>query len=267
MFRTAEIQKDPIALAGIILLAYVLIFLLAPSDIMDFTVIDTEYWRETDNRLMVKSTYDYNSKDSIETFPVTLGEWNSLDYRYPDSTYSKLNADILLSRAYTKDGDIIWMDIIHSKVGESFHKQQICVEGQGWTIVNESTARVDISASKYNPYTYLYSNRLDVAKADRRQVMLYWFMFKKSGSDNAVTMIRLSSPVRNDYPDTFETMKQFIEEQLFRAIYENAGETPTVAQQLYYGNRTTGLMIMFVIFLFPVMLIFNKYIVRVLLRR
>ena len=68
MFRTAEIQKDPIALIGIIVLAYILIFLFAPHDIVDFTVVDTEYWRETENRLIVKSAYDYNNKESIELF-------------------------------------------------------------------------------------------------------------------------------------------------------------------------------------------------------
>ncbi|MCD4844272.1 MAG: EpsI family protein [Methanosarcinales archaeon] len=262
MFRTAEIQKDPIALIGIILLAYVLLFLFAPHDIMDFTVVDTEYWHETENRMIVKSAYDYNNKESIEQFPATLDDWSSFDYKYSDVVYDNLNAEAVLTRGYKNENDLVWMDIIHSKVGESFHKQKICVEGGGWTVVNESVVRIDIGASKYNPYTFLCANRLDIEKDGRKQVMMYWFLFKKFGSSNAVTMIRLSSPVSNDYSETFDTMSQFVRDQLFEEMYENVGKTPTVIEMLFYGNKILAAVVIFLALFIPLGLIFNRKILK-----
>ena len=268
MFRTAEIQKDPVALIGLILLAYVLIFLLAPQDIIGFTVVDTEYWRETENRLIVKSAYDYNSMESIEEFPAILGEWSSFNYNYSDSVIEILNADLISTRGYrNNNNNLIWMDIIHSNVGESFHKQKICVEGSGWTVVNETVVRIDIGASKYNPYTYLCANRLDIEKNGKKQVMLYWFMFKKLGSSNAVTMIRLSSPVNNDYSETFSTMSHFISNELFQEMYEKVDETPTVIEMLLYGNKIFAAVIIFLALFIPLGLIFNRKIRKVFLKK
>ena len=239
MFRTAEIQKNLLILIGILCLSYVIIFLFSPKDIADYTVADTEYWRETGNRLMLKTSFEYNNKEDIKAFPEIIGDWKSYDYRYPDAVYKLLNADILMSRAYTKGyGDLVWMDIINSKVGESFHKQRICVEGAGWTVDNETIAEFHI-ADPPNPFTKLYANRLDISQGDKKQVMVYWFMFKKFGSSDAVTMIRLSSPVVYNETTTFNSMKSFVEGQLFDAMYQRAKpENITVAENLIkmYGN-------------------------------
>ncbi len=221
MFRTAENQKNLLILIGILVLSYVLILLLAPKDISDYTVADTAYWRETENRLLLKTAYEYNNKEDIRDFPINLGNWNSYDFRYSDSVYASLKADILMSRAYTSGENLIWMDMINSKVGESFHSQKICVKGAGWNIDNESIEEFRI-ADPPNPFTKLYANRLDISKKDKKQVMVYWFMFKRFGENDAVTMIRLSSPVAYNETATFESIKSFVEDELFDAMYERA---------------------------------------------
>lgn len=228
---------------GILSFSYVLIFLLAPKDIADYTVADTEYWRETEKRLLLKTAYEYNNKEDVQAFPKTLGAWKSYDFRYPDYVYTKLNADILMSRAYTDgSGDIVWMDIINSKVGESFHKQKICVEGAGWNVDNESSEEFRIAAPP-NPFTKLYANRLDISKGDKKQVMVYWFMFKKFGSGDAVTMIRLSSPVANNETKTFNSIKGFVENELFNAMYERAEpENITAAEHIIKKYGKTGML-------------------------
>ncbi len=255
MFWTAKIQKNILILIGIISLAYVIIFMFAPKDLADYTVADTEYWRETGNRLMIKTAYEYNNIDDIKGFPKTLGEWNSIDYKYPDFVYSKLNADILMSRAYTKDKDIIWMDIINSKVGESFHKQRICVEGAGWNIDKESIAEFSI-ASGPNPFTKLYANRLDISKQGKKQVMVYWFMFKKFGASDAVTMVRISAPVSDNETATFNIIKNFVEEQLFNAMYENAlPDNVTVAEYIIAEYGIPGMLAVVLIVAVPICIV------------
>ncbi len=243
-------------LIGIISLSYIIIFLLAPKDIADYTVADTEYWRETQNRLMLKTAYEYNNKEDIKAFPKTIGEWNSIDYKYPDAVYEKLDANILMSRAYTKNnGDLVWMDIINSKVGESFHKQRICIEGAGWNIDNESIA--DFSIASYpNPFTKLYANRLDVSKEGKRQVIVYWFMFKKFGSNDAVTMIRLSAPVVNNVTATFNYVKNFIEDKLFYTMYERANpENITSAEYIIREYGKNGMLAIMLVVLMPLCLV------------
>jgi len=256
VFWTAAIQKDLLILIGILSLSFVVIFLLAPKDIANYTVADTEYWRETGNRLLLKTAYDYNNKNDIQAFPKEIGNWKSYDFKYSDEVYAKLNADILLSRAYTSKGNLVWMDIINSKVGESFHKQRICVEGAGWTVDNESIAEFRI-ASPPNPYTKLYANRLNISKGDKKQVMTYWFMFKKFGSSDAVTMIRLSSPVINNETATFESMKDFVEGQLFKAMYERAlPDNITSAEYIIQSYGKTGMLGIVLVVLIPVSILF-----------
>ena len=237
-----SVQKNLLILIGILSLSYVVIFLLAPKDIADYTVADTEYWRETGNRLLLKTAYDYNNKEEIQSFPKEIGDWTSIDFKYPDGVYEKLNAEVLLSRAYSYNGSLVWMDIINSKVGESFHKQRICVEGAGWNVANESIAEFRI-ASPPNPFTKLYANRLDINKGGKKQVMAYWFMFKKFGSSDDVTMIRLSSPVKYNETATFNTMKGFIEKQLFETMYERSlPDNKTVAEDIMKSYGKTGLL-------------------------
>ncbi len=234
-------------------MAYVLVWLLSPTDITDYTVVDTEYWRETKNRLMTKTAYEYNNKEDIAKFPKNLSDWKGFDYKYKDSVYEMLNADILLSRAYNnKNGEIIWMDFINSKTGESFHKQKICVEGAGWTVDSESIAEFKIAESP-NPFTKLYANRLDITKKDVKHIMMYWFMFKKFGANDAVTMIRISSPVLNNTEETFGSIKNFVEGQLFDAMYQQGGiETITNAESIYKENGNKGLIAMIMAIIIPI---------------
>ena len=231
------VQKNILVLICILSLSYITIFLLSPKDIADYTVVDTEYWRETGNRLLLKTVYGYNDKDNILSFPKILGEWKGSDFKYPESVYAKLNAEILLSRTYVRNDnrndsrngsrDIVWMDIINSKTGESFHKQKICVKGSGWIIDDESIAEFDIRDGK------LYANKLYISKENKKQVMIYWFMFKKFGEKDDVTMIRLSAPVRNnDTEKTLGSIKEFIEEQLFNEIYKGTKKEITTAEYL-----------------------------------
>ncbi len=252
------VQRNILVLLGILSLSYIAIFLLSPRDVTDYTVADTEYWRETGNSLLLKTTYDYNDKYSVASFPKNLGEWKGFDYRYPDFVYTKLNADILMSRTYKRgNNSLIWMDIINGKTGESFHKQNICVKGAGWNIDNESIAEFNITESS-GVYVKLYANKLDISKENKKQIMVYWFLFKKFGYNDSVTMIRLSSPVKkNDTNATWNHMTSFVEDQLFGTMYKNA-KNKDITTIDYIINRygNTGKIAVSFAILIPIGLIF-----------
>ena len=246
-----KVQKNVLILIGLVSLAYIIIFLLAPKDITDYTVVDTEYWRETNNRLLTKTAYEYNSQENIKDFPQTLGNWKSFNLNYSDSVVKTLNADIILSRAYVTNESIIWLDFINSKTGESFHNPKICVTGAGFNITNESIAEFKI-ADPPNPFTKLYTNMLDINRKDERQIMVYWFMFKKFGSKDAVTMIRITSPVAYNETDTFGHIKAFIEGQLFDTMYKK-GEIDSITNMESISNEygSKGMTMLAVILLIP----------------
>jgi Protein of unknown function (DUF3485) len=234
------INKNILIMIGVLSMSYVMILLLASKDITNYTIVDTEYWGETENRLLIKTVYDYSDQDSIKSFPKTIEEWKGSDYRYPDFVYTKLDANILMSRKYKKNNEsVIWMDIINSDTGESFHKQRICVSGAGWSVDNESIVEFEI-ADSLKTFSKLYANKLEISKGDKKQIMVYWFMFKKFGSGNSVTMIRLSTPVKNNSTSlTFDTMKDFVENKLFNAMYKNIEQERTTSAEYIvdkYGN-------------------------------
>lgn len=245
-------------MVGILLLSYVLILILSPEDISDFTIADTEYWRESRNRLILKTVFDYNSREEIRSFPKNIGDWKGSDFRYPDEVYKILKADVLLSRKYTKsDGSIVWIDIINSKVGESFHKQKICVEAAGWKINDQSTSEFKFAESS-DPFAKLRANRLDYSRKDEKQIMVYWFMFKKLGAKDSVAMIRITSPVITKEDDTYNTIKTFIEDDLFKSMYYQVGqENMTVGENIMNNYGRTGKIVLAIGILIPVVIIFE----------
>ncbi len=240
---------------GIILFSYVFIFLLSPKDITDYTIADTTYWGETKNRLMLKTAYEYNSKEDLQVFPKVLGEWKGYDFRYDESVYRALKADILLSRTYgKKNGSYIWMDIINSKVGESFHDPKICLGG--WDINNESISEFRI-ANPPNPFTKLFTKRLDYSKKNQSQIMVYWFMFKKVGSNDSVSMIRITTPVISNESTAFDSIKDFIESELFYTMYKQSDlETITVSEDIINKYGKTGMAVMALGLLIPLGILF-----------
>ena len=226
MFRIAEIQKNILTLFGIILLAGVLLYLMAPSGIADYTVVGTSYWHETKDRLLLKTAYNYNNIEEIKNFPTTLGDWRGYDFRYSEGVYELL--------------------IVDERV-ETFH----VTGNQTHLTFGEMRAnRLDIE-NKKNP--------------DERQVVLYWFMFKRF-SDEGVTMIRLSAPVRDNPDATFAVMKGFLEDQLFAAMYESEAEEVTVAERLIEERGIFGIIAMLILLLVPICLIFSEQLKRIATR-
>jgi hypothetical protein len=141
-------------------------------------------------------------------------------------------------------------------VGESFHNQKVCVRASGWNVDNESITEFRVS-NPPNPYTKLYANRLDISRKGKKQVMVYWFMFKKFGGNDAVTMIRLSSPVIDNETATYDSIKGFVENELFYAMYESAkSENITFAEYIIREYGKTGIVGLALVVLAPIILVF-----------
>lgn len=88
--------------------------------------------------------------------------------------------------------------------------------------------------------------------------MVYWFMFKKFGAKDAVSMVRISTPVIYNETEAFSTIKKFVENELFKEMYKQSGpETITMAEDIIdeYGN--TGIVAMGLSLLIPLGFVFT----------
>ena len=82
-------------------------------------------------------------------------------------------------------------------------------------------------------------------------------MFKKFGSNDSVTMIRLTSPVANNETATFDSIKSFVEDNLFYAMYERSeADTGTVAEYIIRGYGNLGIFAVALGILVPTGLVF-----------
>jgi len=211
---------------GIILFSAALLIVLAPENLAEYTVIDTAF-HKTDHRLIGKTAYNFNNASEIAKFPRKIDGWSGVDFRYPERIYEMLEADIILSRAYSKDGSIIWVDIINSDKRKSFHDPRVCYGGS-WNIINESVVEIPMSSSTVI-FEKIYVNRLDLEnKKDpgRKLVAAYWFMFR---GGEGVTMIRLSSPVAKDYATTYGVMEGFVRD-VMGVMYEEVKRPRSVGE-------------------------------------
>jgi len=127
--------------------------------------------------------------------------------------------------------------------------------------VNESVETFHVTGNQTHlTFGEMRVNRLDITNKknpNERQVVFYWFMFKRF-SDEGVTMIRLSAPVRDNPEATFAVMKGFLEDELFAAMYESEAEEVTVAERLIEEHGIFGIIAMLILLLVPICLIFSN---------
>ena len=152
-----DVKSIFLIIMGIIWMSFVLIFLLAPKDIAEYTVVDVAF-HKTEYRLIGKTVYNFNNISDIERIPKDINGWKGIDFRYPKRVYEVLEADLILSRAYSKNGKIIWVDIINSDRRKSFHDPRVCY-GSRWNIVNESIVPIELRNSSV-VFDKIYVNRL-----------------------------------------------------------------------------------------------------------
>jgi len=215
-----------LVIMGIVWISFVAIFLLAPENLTDYTVIDVAF-HKTEYRLMGKTAYNFNNPKDIAKIPHEIDGWRGVDFRYPKRVYEILDADIILSRAYSKGGRVIWVDIINSDKRKSFHDPRVCY-GSRWNIVHEGVECIEFKNRSSVIFDRIYVNRLDLEnKRDPslKLVVLYWFMFR---GGEGVTMFRLSSPAK-DYNRTDEVLKEFARD-LLGLVYKEVKKPKTLAE-------------------------------------
>jgi EpsI family protein len=113
----------------------------------------------------------------IENFPKTIGQWKSVDISLDDRVYQLLETDNLIMREY-KDpqGQVINLYIIYSLTNRKVvHAPEMCLQGDGGTIVDKSSVSIDDSFSAV---------KMLLEKKFSRELVVYWFRIAGINTSN-----------------------------------------------------------------------------------
>ena len=236
-----------LVLSGIVLLTFVVMVMFAPANLTNYVIIDVAL-HTTPYRLIGKTNYDFNNVSSIKMLPKDINGWTGEDFRYPERVYEVLQAKIILSREYTKNGEIIWLDIINSDRRKSFHDPRVCFSAN-WNIVKEGVVSVPVNVGVKRIYVnYLYlSNKKN---PDLKLVSAYWYMLR---GDEGITMFRVTGFVNRDYNSTLEVLKDFTSD-ILGLVYRNVKVSKPLIYNLL-GSGTGGIIAVIVGFAIPLVII------------
>jgi EpsI family protein len=118
-------------------------------------------------------------KQSLEHFPMTLGEWHTVQVGVTDKeTLDILKADDTMSRNYASPDGVVNLWVAYFKTqrtGQSPHSPKNCLPGSGWQQVSSGDLNVRIPASGEN----IKINRYEVSKGDQHSLTLYWYQAER----------------------------------------------------------------------------------------
>ncbi len=166
----------------------------------------------------------------LDQFPMVINEWKANPIKIDQREYAILGVeDYVMANFYRTDGIHInfYLGYYESqKQGDTIHSPKNCLPGAGWNILESDTTDVQIP-NKKTPVTLA---RMLLGKAEKRQVVLYWFHSRgriisseymqkiwlvmdsifRHRTDGA--FVRLIAPVTTDEDQTTQLLKNFVKE-------------------------------------------------------
>lgn len=204
--------------AGFVALVLVVAALFStPSMIFakSVSVVDTELREDSGHAQKVLTKLDLAKNASLQSIPTKLGNW-TLTHTYDwDSVATLLNANVLLSRDYSRPDLLqpVNLLIVQSTNVSSFHPAPVCYQVQGWAVHDDGTV-VDVPIpnatwsqqawlSKAEPFVFrgnLTAKVLDVTKGTGKNttehVAIYVYLKKEDWKvTNDITWVRMEMDV------------------------------------------------------------------------
>jgi len=111
----------------------------------------------------------------LESFPRTIGRWNSADVELTQDVRDVLGPGDFLLRDYRDPENFrnVFLFVAYfpsQRAGDTIHSPKNCLPGAGWAPVQ--AGRVNINVAGRAPFE---ANRYLIAKGDDRQLVLYWY--------------------------------------------------------------------------------------------
>jgi EpsI family protein len=112
----------------------------------------------------------------LQSFPTQLSAWTGTDIALQKDVLEVLGPGDFLLRVYQNPAekqpfvDLFIAYFPSQRTGDTIHSPKHCLPGSGWLPVESS--RVTLSLPGHSPFL---ANRYVIAKADSRQLVLYWY--------------------------------------------------------------------------------------------
>jgi EpsI family protein len=118
----------------------------------------------------------YPPRLPLQSFPTQLSKWTGTDIAIQKEVLEVLGPGDFLLRVYQNPAekqpfvDLFIAYFPSQRTGDTIHSPKHCLPGSGWLPVESS--RVTLSLPGHSPFP---ANRYVIAKADSRQLVLYWY--------------------------------------------------------------------------------------------
>jgi EpsI family protein len=118
----------------------------------------------------------------LQSFPTQLSNWTGTDIAIQKDVLEVLGPGDFLLRVYQNPAekqpfvDLFIAYFPSQRTGDTIHSPKHCLPGSGWLPVESS--RVTLSLPGHSPFP---ANRYVIAKADSRQLVLYWYWAHERG--------------------------------------------------------------------------------------
>ncbi|NMG83366.1 MAG: exosortase-associated EpsI family protein [Methanosarcinales archaeon] len=209
-------KKEYSTVTGLFVLTLIIAMLLStPGTILarQATFIDSELSHASGHEVSVRLKMDIGSTEYMAAFPTQIGDWKSGTEYDMSKTGESLGADLMLARAYSRQGVYpatpIFFMITRSSNRSSFHPPIVCYPALGYTIEEEARENIIISNISWMESIFGTSKQQDInhsisvkklvvtkesdGEVRERRVVLYFYVKDNPLVSNMVTMLRVSA--------------------------------------------------------------------------
>ncbi|MCL6520214.1 MAG: EpsI family protein [Armatimonadetes bacterium] len=123
-------------------------------------------------RLVKPFAHEGRVVTSFEGIPKTIGSWTGVDRQFDEEVKKQLPGSSLLWRDYTdRDGNIVSIAIVYGTALGIFHQPEMCLQGSGWTILDEGDTKIPVNSGTSITAKYFVMENEYVGKS----AGVYWF--------------------------------------------------------------------------------------------
>lgn len=260
---TATTRPKYLPIVTLLGVTLIIALLLSPVDAFSrqgVTFIDTELRAAPTSPRMIETKHPLGDPVGLAEFPTSFGKWNMTHEYEWDFLAELLDTDLLMSRDYRAPGLYLPVSllIIESTNVSSFHPAPVCYKAQGFTIVENETATVEVPVpddswaragwfGEGEARTFegsLEAKRLLVERTTpdgsvRRELNLYFYIKQETASvADGVAWVRISMyvPATGDYTKHEAVLKEFMAEvvpQLFVPVEDESAANDTLGSALW----------------------------------
>jgi hypothetical protein len=168
-------------------------------------VTDIDTWQQTRRQQWVRTPYDLRPDADWTSLPLQIDGWSGEDVHDVDpAVFEVLQPDAYLSRYYRRgDGRYLWLSLLSSRRGASFHPPQICYGGWHTVVRSEPVPLVQGE---------LYAMSLLASREQDVQLVYHFYLWPGPARklEDGLVMFKVTAPLQGTESETRDMVRAFI---------------------------------------------------------